>query len=216
MKTAVIMAGDARTFQDCYPSLEACVLSRNECDLFLHLYKDEHTDDVLKTYSPKRFFLEDKSDVSFAVPPACEANKQPEVNAFGVMCQWRNIGIAFGLINSEYNCVIKTRYDLKYTNPLLLSEFDMNALNVPLGGDWRGGLFDMLAFGSLRLMKNYCSLFDRIQQYCEAGVPCHSETLNRFNNRNALIHRFDYTVLLRRQFDREYIEDRVFTILTAT
>jgi hypothetical protein len=212
MKTAVIISGDSRTFGDCYPSLNACILSQNDCDLFLHLYKDENSDRVLETYSPKRFLIENKSSVSFPVPAACEANKPSEVNAFGVMCQWRNIEIAFGLIDGEYDCVLKTRYDVKYTNPLNLTNFNMGALNVPAGGDWRGGLFDMMAFSSSNVMSNYCSLFGRIGSYCESGIPCHSEILNRYNNRDQAVHRFEYTVLLRRQFDRGYIEDRVFTL----
>lgn len=212
MKTAVIIAGDARTFKDCYPSLNACILSQNDCDLFLHLYEDENTEQALKTYSPKRFVLENKESVSFPVPLACESNKPPEVNAFGLMCQWRNIEIAFGLINGEYDCVLKTRYDLKYTNPLILNDFDMNMLNVPVGGDWRGGLFDMMAFASFKIMSKYCSMFQRIGAYCESGIPCHSEILNRHNNQGEIVNRFEYTVLLRRQFDRGYIEDRVFTL----
>jgi hypothetical protein len=212
MKTAIVISGEPRTFTDCYPSLDACILSKNKCDIFLHLYEDENTSDVLKVLSPKIWLIEKKKEVAFDVPSICETNKPPEVSAFSTMCQWRNIQKAFGLIDDYYDCVLKTRYDIKYTNPLILEKYNMDCLNVPIGGDWRGGLFDMLAFGSLRLMKNYCCLFDRIQQYCESGVPCHSETLNRFNNRNALIHRFDYTVLLRRQFDRGYIEDRVFTL----
>jgi len=212
MKTAVILAGEPRTFRDCYPSLDTCILSHNSCDLFLHLYEDENTADVLKTYSPKRFVVEDRSAVSFSVPTICEKNKPSETNPFGVFGQWRNIQFAFGLIDDHYDCVLKVRYDTKYTNPLVLANFDMAVLNVPLGGDWRGGLFDMIAFGSPTLMRNYCSLFDRIPDYCNAGIPCHSEILNRHNNSNAPIYRFEYTVLLRKQFDKGYIEDRVFTL----
>ena len=116
MKTAVIISGDARTFKDCYPSLDACILSQNDCDVFLHLYEDENTEEVLKTYKPQQFIVEKKGDVSFPVPSACETNKPPEVNAFGVMCQWRNVQIAFGMVCDEYDCVLKTRYDIKYTD----------------------------------------------------------------------------------------------------
>lgn len=212
MKTAIVMAGDSRTFKDCYPSLESCILSRNTCDVFLHLYEDECSSDVIKTYSPKSYLLESKTDVRFVVPVVCEKNKAPETDVFSLMCQWRNIQKAFSLVDSDYDCVLKTRYDVKYTNPLVVNEYNMNCLNVPIGGDWRGGLFDMVAFASHSIMKNYCSLFSKMEEYCESGVPCHSEILNRFNNRSIPLHRFEYTVLLRKQFDRGYIEDRVFTL----
>jgi hypothetical protein len=61
-------------------------------------------------------------------------------------------------------------------------------------------------------MSNYCSMFKRIGAYCESGIPCHSEILNRHNTRDEVVNRFEYTVLLRKQFDRGYIEDRVFTL----
>lgn len=212
MKTAVLISGDARTFSECYPSLETCILSKNNCDLFIHVYEDEKTSEVIETLSPKKVLVEKKNEVSFLVPPICETNKPPEVNAFGVMCQWRNIQKAFDLIDGDYDCVFKTRYDLKYTNPLVFSNYNCGVLNVPLGGDWRGGLFDMIGFGSYQIMSNYCSLFERISDFCQAGIPCHSETLNRFNNKDVVVNRFEYTVLLRKQFDRGYIEDRVFTL----
>lgn len=210
MKTAIIISGDVRTFRDCYPSLRSCILTHNDCDLFLHMYRDENTEEVLNTYAPKKFILENKSDVSFTVPSVC---KTQDAQAFGVMCQWRNIEIAFGLIDTKYDCVLKTRYDLKYTNPLMLSKFDMHLLNIPLGGDFCGGLFDMVAFGSQEVMSHYCSMFKKIGDYCANGIPCHSETLNRTHNQSAVsVQRFDYTVLLRKQFCSGYIEDRVFTI----
>jgi hypothetical protein len=89
----------------------------------------------------------------------------------------------------------------------------MGKLNVPIGGDWRGGLFDMVAFSSYQNMKHYCSLVDHINEYVRAGVPCHSEILNLYHNQRVVeINRFNYTVLLRRKFDKDYIEDRVFTL----
>jgi hypothetical protein len=213
MKTAVVLAGDTRTFRECYSSLEACILSRNECDVYMHAYEDENLDEALRMYRPQKYITEKKDEISFQVPDVCYKTRFPEVDPFSLMCQWRNLQKAFDLINgNEYDCVLKTRYDIKYANPINFDSFEMGSLNVPMGGDWRGGLFDMFGFGSYEIMKNYCSLFLRFEEYCRSGVPCHSETLNRFNNRNVQINRFEYTILLRKQFERNLVEDRVFTI----
>lgn len=213
MKTAVLLSGESRTFRDCFPSLNACVLSQNKCDIFLHVYEDENTEDVLKIYSPKRFLVEDKNKTKINVPKVCESSwKEPGTDVISCLAQWRNVQKAFELIDEQYECVIKTRYDIKYTNPLLTCSFDMERLNVPSGGDWRGGLFDMFAFGSYTIMKRYCSLYSMIETYCEAGIPYHSEILNRVNNKNTQINRFDYTIILRKRYDKPFPEDRIFSI----
>lgn len=214
MKTAVILSGDARTFRACYPSLKSNILDQNDCDIFLHLYNDADKDDVLNTYKPVAYMSEDKEAVTVEIDPVCNSNKPPEVTPISIFCQWRNIKKAFSLVDESYDCVLKARYDIKYTNPLDLSRFDMKQVHVPSGGDWRGGIFDMVAFSSHANMEKYCSLFEHINRYVKGGVPCHSEILNRHNLQvcGCTVSRFEYTVLLRRQFDRGIIEDRVFTL----
>lgn len=214
MKTAVLLSGDVRTFRDCYPSLKANILDKNDCDLYLHLYNNSDMQEVLNTYRPISYISEDKDSFNVEMDPLCNINKPPEVTPISVFCQWRNVKKVFSLVNGSYDCVLKTRYDIKYTNPLVLADFDMNTVHVPLGGDWRGGLFDMVAFSSYSNMSKYCSLFENINLYLRDGVSCHSEILNRHNLQvcGCNVSRFDYTVLLRRQFDRGFVEDRVFTI----
>jgi hypothetical protein len=214
MKTAVIISGDARTFHECYPSFQSNILNYNRCDVFLHLYNDCDKRTVLDTYKPTSYISEDRDAVHVDIDPECNINKPSEINPVSVFCQWRNIKKAFSLVDSSYDCILKTRYDIKYTNPLVLSDYDMNHVNVPIGGDWRGGLFDMMAFSSYQNMEKYCSLYENINSYAKSGVPCHSEILNKHNLQvlGCIVRRFSYTVLLRRQFDRGYVEDRVFTL----
>ena len=213
MKTALIIGGDLRTFTECFPSLESNILNYNTCDVYLHLYDETGTAEAIKLLRPVRYLVEDKNQVVHQIHPQCQTNKPPETDPMGVFYQWRTVQKAFDLIkNVSYDMVIKTRYDVKYTNPLKANKYDPNLLNVPVGGDWRGGLFDMVAWGSHTIMAQYCSLYDRINGYVVEGVPCHSELLNLYNNKNNNIHRCEYTVLLRRMFDREFVEDRVFTL----
>lgn len=212
MKTAIIISGDPRTFKDCFHSMRANILSQNDCDIFLHLYDGPNVNEVLDTYNPVKHIIEDRNKIFIDVPQSCYQNKPTETDPIGVFCQWRNIKQSFNLIDKKYDCVLKTRYDIKYTNPLNVCDFEMGNLNVPLGGDWRGGLFDMMAFGSFSVMEHYCSLFENLHKYSALGVPCHSEIMNSVHNATSKINRFEYTVLLRRQFDRGYIEDRVFTL----
>jgi len=212
MKVAVILSGELRCFEDCYPSLVSNILDYNDCDVFLHMYSDDDTERAKELYEPRSTIVENKKDVTVDIDPICRVNKPSEIEPEGIFYQWRNINKAFGIVPNTYDCVLKTRYDVKYTNPIKLDMFNMNSLNVPIGGDWRGGLFDMMAFGSYDVMKKYCSLIDNINSFVKKGIPCHSELLNSYNMRETNIERFDYTVLLRRKFDRPHIEDRVFTL----
>ncbi len=41
MKTAIILSGQLRNFEQCYPSLKAHILDHNECDIYLQTYITE-------------------------------------------------------------------------------------------------------------------------------------------------------------------------------
>jgi hypothetical protein len=213
MKIALIIGGDLRTFADCFPSLENNILNYNRCDVFLHLYNEPLAEDAVRLLRPTKYIIEDKTSVIHDIHAQCHINKPPETDPAGVFYQWRTVKMSFDLIgDGDYDMILKTRYDVKYTTPLRLENYDGTKLNVPIGGDWRGGLFDMLAWSSKKVMSRYCSLYERINEYVVGGVPCHSELLNLYNNKDTEVSRCEYTVLLRREFDRGFVEDRVFTL----
>lgn len=213
MKTAICISGELRSYKNCFSSLEKNILQHNNCDIFMHLFEDEYTKNVLDLYNPKKVIITDRNDFSFFISKNCLANKPPETKLQSIYNQWDNIKKSFELIDNNYECVVKLRYDIKYKKPIILSDFDMNKLNVPKGGDFLGGLFDMFAFGSYDIMKVYCGLIDKINFLCDQGILCHPETLNKHNTKNLSINRFDYPIYLRRDFDNlGHEEDRIFTI----
>ncbi len=214
MKVAVILSGDIRNFDECYSSLESNVLRYNECDVFMHAYDEDRVSEALNVFKPKKFLVDAKSKNTSNISSSCFYNKPPEANPEAIFAMWKNIKKSFDLIDQNYDFVLKTRYDVKYCSPLEIKSFSNQSLFIPEGGDWRGGLFDMLCVSSYENMKVYCSLYDRLNQYSESGVPCHSEIMLRHhvNQSKILVNRFDYTVLLRRKFDKPWVEDKVFTI----
>ena len=60
-------------------------------------------------------------------------------------------------------------------NKALASEDEI----IPAGGDHRGGVFDMFAVGSKRVMDYYHDLHRLIPKYYSEGVAMHSELLLR-------------------------------------
>lgn len=213
MKIAIYISGELRTFRNCFDSLKLNILDHNNCDVFMQLYKDDAVKEALKLYKPKKVVIIDRIHPLKNISNTCVQQKMPETSVESLYRQWNNIKKSFDLIDYKYDCVVKLRYDNKYTKPIIFSNFDMDFLNVPSGGDWRGGLFDMFAFGSYEIMKTYSNLIEKINLYCKQGIPLHSEILNKFNNLNTPINRFEYPIILRKDFDnlgRE--EDRVFTL----
>lgn len=213
MKTALYISGELRTFRNCFNSFKSNILDPNNCDIFMHLYKDDAIKEALELYDPKKVLIVDKNHYFPNISNVCVRQKMHETNVDSLYRQWDNIKKSFDLIDLKYDCVVKLRYDIKYTKPIIFSDFDMNFLNVPIGGDWRGGLFDMFAFGSYEIMKTYSNLIEKINLFCEQGIPFHSETLNKHNNLNSQVKRFDYPILLRKDFNNlGNEEDRIFTL----
>ena len=224
MKTALLLSGFAREFESCYPSLEANILNYNDCDIFMHVYEDENTERVLELYCPTEVLVTDPNGAENIRMPNTVLLPPELKYAKPVFGQWMNIKHAFDLLFRrpeyalEYECVVRTRFDIKYTQPIEFCNHDLRKLNVPIGGDYRGGLFDMFAFGDpFMVMQPYCTLYDRMCNYTDTengqGVLCHSETLNRYNieDQGLDIERIDYPILLRKQFDRPFVEDKIFT-----
>lgn len=214
MKVALILSGDVRNFEECYPSLESNILNYNECDVFFHAYDDGKVAEAVKLLNPKKAIVDSKSSNQSEISSSCFYNKPPETDPVAVFAMWKNIKKSFNIVEKGYDVVLKTRFDVKYCSPLKIKEFDHKNVWIPEGGDWRGGTFDMMSFSSYDNMKYYCSLFDRLNEYSSHGVPCHSEMMLRYHlsNHDLKMNRFDYTVLLRKKFDKPWTEDRVFTL----
>jgi len=214
MKVAVILSGEVRNFDECYSSLESNILNYNDCNIFFHAYEEERVTEAVKLFNPKKTIIDLKDQNVSKISDDCFYNKPPETDPTAVFAMWKNIKKSFDIIEGNYDFVLKTRYDVKYCSPLKLNEFDPKSLWIPQGGDWRDGMFDMLCFSSYENMKHYCYLYDSLNRYSSLGVPCHSEIMLRhhMSSFSSMVNRFDYTILLRRKFDKPWAEDRVFTL----
>lgn len=122
-----------------------------------------------------------------------------ETTILNTLSMFYKIKQCYSLIKDEkYDIVIRNRIDIKFDNFLTL---DKNLyLNVPAGGDHRGGLLDLFAYGSQQIMQKYCSLYDYLSEYIiNNRVIFHPESLLRYhcNNLNLPLNRFKYNICLR-------------------
>lgn len=215
MKTALLLSGHLRCFRDCYESLKRNILDVTNCDIFMHLYASDDAEDALHLYKPKKYIISDPSEsVSYSVDPVCRMYKAPETDVDGVFSMWNNINKAFSLVDPYYDCVIKGRYDIKFSAPLKLNLLNMNDINIPEGGDWRGGMFDMLALSSYENMRYYCSMIDCLNRYTrDERILFHPEIVLRHHLRDCSTYRFPFPVYLRKKYEKGVLEDKIFTVL---
>lgn len=109
-----------------------------------------------------------------------------------------NIKCGFDIINdpNNYDIIIRNRFDILYNQKLDIEKNEL--LNVPAGGDYHGGLMDLFAYGNPFIMKQYCGLYDNIENYAQK-VIFHPESILRHhcNSVGIPIKRFRYDIFLR-------------------
>jgi len=194
MRSAIILSGQLRNFDECYPSLKEHILDHNDCHIYMHTYLDtepEKLQQAISLYQPQKLLLE-QPEKDFSICEQCGPDREP------MYWMWRNVRVAFCLIPEYYECIVKARYDLKYTQPIVFADHDMAAINIPSGGNFLNGINDLFAFGSPTNMEYYCSMIDVIDQYVsEEGITCHPETLLRHHLRDKQVDRPVFPIILR-------------------
>jgi hypothetical protein len=212
MKTALFLSGDLRCYKDCYESLYHNILKPTKCDIFMQV--NDHPDllDAIKLYSPKKVKITHKTE-KLNIDESKYSNKFAETNTTNVFYMWNGIKNAFSMIDDNYDCYIKCRYDIKFEANLHISSMNIDEINIPIGGDWRGGVLDMFCVTNYLNMKYYTQMIDFIDEYYDKGVVFHPETLLKFHLRNHKINRFSYPLIFRRKYDgSDYYSDRLFTV----
>lgn len=203
MKVALLLSGKMRFVEKCFSSIYNNIISPNDCDVYMQTYLDSvGVEKAIDIYKPKAVLLESEESIVSEFKSSYPNCKNNQVS---VPFQWRNLRAVFSMIEEkQYDCVIRSRYDIKFSNILRVNDFDMNLMNIPMGADFCGGIFDMFAFSSQKNMKWYMSIFDFMENYDKISscTTCHPETmmLNHLQNSPTKfpINRFDYPVFVAR------------------
>ena len=195
MKTALILSGQLRNFQECFESLKEHVLGHNDCHIYMHTYVDSDPEELqraIQLYNPHKLLLE-RPEKDFTICEDCGSQREP------FFWMWRNVQAAFKLIpQGIYDCVVKARYDLIYTEPIFFQEHDLDDINIPQGANLLGGIGDLFALSSLTKIKQNCSMIDKMNQYVETdGIACHPETLLKHHLKDGHLQRPIFPLYLR-------------------
>lgn len=145
-----------------------------------------------------------------------EIRNQDHANPFNTLMMWHKWRRFIFFENFySYNCIIKTRADIKvdsqylsnFAKAISIAAVSNKFIAIPSGGDYTRpesgsprGINDVIAIGSPQLMRIYLSIIDKWEQYLKEIGFFHPETYLRFHlvNKNSIhLMRFPAQIFLR-------------------
>ena len=187
MKVAVCLSGQLREFEN--SNILNKVINPNSADVFLHTwYQDDDIGNefscnpkpcmsrqylakdadkrVLDMYSPREYKIERPIDFT----KLYDFNKYNDKKNKGIKGMNNNLSMLHSMKVAndlskvdKYDCVIRARFDLKFSKRLIVDKFDMDVVNLfrtSILKLKKGKCYDWFAFSSSKVMDVYCSLFD--------------------------------------------------------
>lgn len=138
MRVALLLSGLPRKVKEGYNQYWKHVIENYDVDVYLHFWKDSEYEEVLNVYNPKKYICE--SPVNFTeaikgiksindsdVRPDSQFGVSGPFYSFPMIWGWQQV---YNLVDVEYDCIIKSRYDIGTNIPLDLSLFDLTKLNI--------------------------------------------------------------------------------------
>lgn len=170
-------------------------------DIYFHTYESEFHTELNKIYNIKKMSVENPNAIQ-KFNKDDFTNLNPDTKFDNCMHMFRKRKLAFDLIDEKYDFYIYTRLDIAFWNKFdieILDSIDENTILVPNGGDYEGGLNDMMAIGRHKVMKTYSEVFDYIPTHNKNGCRFHPETLLKYHltENNINIERFHMPLCLR-------------------
>jgi len=209
MKIAILYSGIiSNNILDIYQNHYEYIFSHQEsvdtyCSTYEN-YNDQDTkniDTFQKLFNPQKTDIENWQNIKSDLQNLEKliTNRANETAAINTLSMFYKILRCYQLIKEKnYDIVIRNRTDIKFDRPLFLE--DNLHINIPSGGDHRGGLLDLFAYGNKSIMEKYCSLFDNIENYInDKNILFHPESLLRHHctKHNLKINRFIFDIYLR-------------------
>jgi len=200
LKVAICLSGHMRTFENNFQSFKDNILSKYDCDVFIHTWDimgssfrftdnklhlvntQKYLEKIELFYNPKKIVIEPFR--LFDLTPLMKQRAVHGRDAGGTISMYYKIEACNNLKkeyekenNMTYDCVIRYRSDLHLDQPFpLTTGTDLSAIHVPMYGNF-GGINDQLAFGNSALMDIYCSLYSNIENLLQNGANLNPEKL---------------------------------------
>jgi hypothetical protein len=138
MKVALLISGLARNVRDGYNQYFSSIINEYDTDVYLHYWEDGEWEDVLKVFSPKKYicvkpfsFEQYKEGVDSPndklARPIYPYNVAGNYTSLPMFYGWQSV---YSLVEGRYDCIIKTRYDIGWSEKIDLGKFDFSKINV--------------------------------------------------------------------------------------
>jgi hypothetical protein len=138
MKVALLLTGLPRKVQEGYDNCWKHIIENYDTDVYLHFWEDEEYEKVLEVYNPKKYikqipfkFTNYKIGIESPNDDMSRPLEQYDVSGnfrgFPMFYSWQ---VGYNLIDGNYECIIRSRYDLGSPIPFKLENLDLTKLNI--------------------------------------------------------------------------------------
>lgn len=223
IKVALCISGHLRTFESNFESVKQYILSKFDCDVFIHTWDimgmpyrqmdrkiaNSSTNNLITVinnlYKPKKLIIEPSKP--FRETPIMRQRMIDNRDIPGILSMYYKIEACNKIKRDyedqnhmKYDFVIRFRGDLfmEQTFPISKS-LDTKFIYFPTYGNF-GGLNDQLAFGSSPVMDIYSSLYSNINSYMTQGAIMNPEKLLKFHIgfQNLPVSKIDVNYVIKR------------------
>jgi len=186
MNKAVVISGKANDAELYIENFRQNILEPNpNADIFISTWSDSDVNKIIQLYSPRQIHIEPCDD--FIINNIKQmvnnldiiyydhdlAKDKKYINPFLMWYKWIQVGRLFN--KDHYDFVIKTRFDVELEKPILPNGKN----NIPGGADHRGGINDVIAWGSGEFISQYLNLFTALKECYQISEYVHPERFLR-------------------------------------
>ena len=174
-----------------------------ETHLYCSTYAGHEVSDFVSSYKPYRIDIEEKNIVEGKVRGRIESiefhNRWPETNHVACTAMFYKLARCYSMLEADYDYVVRYRDKIWLGKELQPATFRQDTVQIPAKGDWRGGLCDTFAVGSMKHMRHYCCFVQMfLEKMIEEGCFFHPENLMLWSmlKSGAKLERIDTDVFL--------------------
>jgi hypothetical protein len=144
MKVALLLTGLPRKVEEGYTHYWKHIVENYDTDVYLQYWEDEEYEKVLQVYNPVKYIQEKpfkftkyregiNSFFADGIRPDDMSRPLPQYDVAGnfrgfpMFYSWQ---VGYNLIEGQYDCIIRSRYDLGTPNPIVLENLDLSKINI--------------------------------------------------------------------------------------
>lgn len=158
-----------RNADEVFPLFKSNLLDRYDVDVFISTWDSPNVYNLIKLFNPIAVDIEDYT-IQFTkkfkdIVKEDEFKLETNANLVSACAMWyKTMKVNQLMINhskwfGEYDIVIKTRPDIRIEQPIEFINPNSNTIYIPRGWDWSEGIGDLMAYGNVKTMNDYCTLF---------------------------------------------------------